>query len=575
MAKNNNKGFSLIEIIIAIAILTLLLTPILKQFTQTLEINRKAKEQQYVNENASYILEYTQKADLGTLSVDASVKDVATDLSKASAETVYNDVNCKIYNVDGTQYATGSDGLVKYNATIYSLNDVKLGAKKNVYHRNVVADDLAMKLMSKKTGSGNADGLQVAYDLTEDDLANFAGEGDFELTNEGSIVEYDANGLVKSIVCEELVDASGNKFNVDNPNETNLFNMQDIDHTKVALITGNAASFDAQAETAFYSMAMDNLKKENPESWEQGLTHIQGENILSTGAFGDTVIKLTKIYVNKVDGKYVVKVDVFYQNDYTLTGSTWYHDTLNYNVLTQTFNTNECPAVYFEYQPYTAESTSSSARYGKQDYILIDNYVEGAKLYLYQPAADQLNVMKNRGVTDPVYNTEGVYYTTASSSDKVVINLMKTNSDVKDMEIYTNLHVCSKDTEYLEVGGTPVGISGSKIENINGVDTTYVFQEFRAYDGESIVKKNVTYAGTSTIVNLFEDALTDERLLSGSTHTYDTITSRSGYNIKMVKGIDQDERFKDRALTITVRLVPAGNNYSMSTITLTGAKGVN
>ena len=37
MAKTNNKGFTLIEIVIAVAILSVLLTPILKQFANTLE----------------------------------------------------------------------------------------------------------------------------------------------------------------------------------------------------------------------------------------------------------------------------------------------------------------------------------------------------------------------------------------------------------------------------------------------------------------------------------------------------------------------------------------------------------
>ena len=43
MAKTNNKGFTLIEIVIAVAILSVLLTPILKQFANTLETSRKAK----------------------------------------------------------------------------------------------------------------------------------------------------------------------------------------------------------------------------------------------------------------------------------------------------------------------------------------------------------------------------------------------------------------------------------------------------------------------------------------------------------------------------------------------------
>ena len=60
MAKTNNKGFTLIEIVIAVAILSVLLTPILKQFANTLETSRKAKALQEVNEMAGSEMEEFQ-----------------------------------------------------------------------------------------------------------------------------------------------------------------------------------------------------------------------------------------------------------------------------------------------------------------------------------------------------------------------------------------------------------------------------------------------------------------------------------------------------------------------------------
>ena len=60
MAKTNNKGFTLIEIVIAVAILSILLTPILKQFANTLETSRKAKALQQANETAVYEMEEFQ-----------------------------------------------------------------------------------------------------------------------------------------------------------------------------------------------------------------------------------------------------------------------------------------------------------------------------------------------------------------------------------------------------------------------------------------------------------------------------------------------------------------------------------
>ena len=136
MAKNKNKGFTLIEVIIAIAILTLLLTPIMKQFAQTLETSRKAKELQYANEGAAYLLEYSQKNDLSKLATGTDATDNADELKLAAAPVSYKvipgsssaGVNCAIYKTDGTP-VTGLDGNVLYTATKYQLNDVKLGAK--------------------------------------------------------------------------------------------------------------------------------------------------------------------------------------------------------------------------------------------------------------------------------------------------------------------------------------------------------------------------------------------------------------------------------------------------------------
>ena len=52
MAKKKNSGFSLIEVVIAVAILGLLITPILTQIVQTSNTSRKAKERQAAVENA-------------------------------------------------------------------------------------------------------------------------------------------------------------------------------------------------------------------------------------------------------------------------------------------------------------------------------------------------------------------------------------------------------------------------------------------------------------------------------------------------------------------------------------------
>ena len=64
MARKNNKGFSVVEIVIAITILSLLLVPIVTQISQTFKTSRMAKQQQYVMDDAVYLMEDFQKSSM-------------------------------------------------------------------------------------------------------------------------------------------------------------------------------------------------------------------------------------------------------------------------------------------------------------------------------------------------------------------------------------------------------------------------------------------------------------------------------------------------------------------------------
>ena len=45
----NNRGFSLVELLIAVAVMAILITPIVSQLVQTVNTSGQAKEKQYVN----------------------------------------------------------------------------------------------------------------------------------------------------------------------------------------------------------------------------------------------------------------------------------------------------------------------------------------------------------------------------------------------------------------------------------------------------------------------------------------------------------------------------------------------
>ena len=101
MAKTNNKGFSLIEIVIAVAILSILLTPIIHQFSNTLNTSRRAKALQEANEKATYQMEEFQ-----TVSRDELDKD-----TYYGKPTETNNIVAELYSTDGVSLSK----TVEYN----------------------------------------------------------------------------------------------------------------------------------------------------------------------------------------------------------------------------------------------------------------------------------------------------------------------------------------------------------------------------------------------------------------------------------------------------------------------------
>jgi len=391
MAKRNNKGFSLIEIVIAMAVLTLLLTPIIKQFAQTMRVSRQAKQQQYINEEASYSLEEAQVTP--AKEYEKKYLDYVAANPEYSFTTGTDAVQCTLVDssgnvidiVDGNgnkfKDASGSEiNYVEYTVESYVLGNLQIGYNKAEYDKVVTVDNLATQIRGCKN-SVNDMGLNVKYNMTEAELPT----DEYTLTNEGSAVKRDANGNVISVVVEETT------F-VGNPNDTNLGNMQNLDYETVAMINGTATNFDDMAENALFSQAMEKLKEINYSDWEQGMLHNSNDNILLQNGYSPIINKLTKIYVEKLTdattGKdyYQVLCDVYYKCSYTLGGET-FTPTLSYNVFSQKFFIEKCPDIYFQYQPFISSSTNNgdgtyTVNYADNDYILIDNYVEDVDIPL-------------------------------------------------------------------------------------------------------------------------------------------------------------------------------------------------
>lgn len=568
MAKTNNKGFTLIEIVIAVAILSILLTPILKQFANTLETSRKAKALQQANETAVYEMEEFQTV----------TKEKLDD--KYGDPTVHTDMVVRLLDTDGTEITS----TLKYSAYEYKLDDRKIGAKQDVYSNVVVLDDLSNKIRAYG-GESATKHYKVAYNLTDADLGKF-GTG-FTLTNEGSIVEYNDAGFVTAIVCTDK-NANGTPVSyVENPNEVNLGNMHNLDKNAVALVMGGTSSFDSEAFSALFSKAMDHLRELDYESWQQALLNVDNESILSQDSMNNSK-RLIKIYADKaVDsttGKdcYIVKVDVYYDYNYSLVvkgeKKSDFHDMVSFTVFSQKFFTKEPPEIYFEYQPYCISGANSkNAIYQTNDYILFDNYVDECKVYLYKPYKDQQNYDANIDNYYKMVDTDGdgtpdskeeyyTYYTDKAKTQKVKIHLASKNANT----------ALSLDSD-------------GNVLDTDAMDRVYVFTnlDVNGYEEGSADAQFVSdaFGGTFDYVkgekesrSSVEDAMAAKYLKYELGQKYTTNTKQSDGSVtngsmKVLYTLSEDTREAERLYTVTVKLTPDKEN--LNTVRLSGAKGAN
>lgn len=568
MAKTNNKGFTLIEIVIAVAILSILLTPILKQFANTLETSRKAKALQQANETAVYEMEEFQTV----------TKEALDD--KYGDPTVHTDMVVRLLDTDGTEITS----TLKYSAYEYKLDDRKIGAKQDVYSNVVVLDDLSNKIRAYG-GESATKHYKVAYNLTDADLGKFGTE--FTLTNEGSIVEYNDAGFVTAIVCTDK-NANGTPVSyVENPNEVNLGNMHNLDKNAVALVMGGTSSFDSEAFSALFSKAMDHLRELDYESWQQALLNVDNESILSQDSMNNSK-RLIKIYADKaVDsttGKdcYIVKVDVYYDYNYSLVVNgekkSDFHDMVSFTVFSQKFFTKEPPEIYFEYQPYCISGANSkNAIYQTNDYILFDNYVDECKVYLYKPYKDQQNYDANIDNYYKMVDTDGdgtpdskeeyyTYYTDKARTQKVKIHLASKNSNTA-LSLDSDGNVLDTDAMDRVYVFTNLDVNGYEE---GSADAQFVSDAFNgAFDyvkGEKESRSSV------------EDAMAAKYLKYELGQKYTTNTKQSDGSVtngsmKVLYTLSEDTREAERLYTVTVKLTPDKEN--LNTVRLSGAKGAN
>ena len=577
MTKPNNKGFNLIDVVIAVAILSLLVTPILFQVIQSLNTSAQGKEKQYVIDNAEYVLGYFQSTsnDLLTTSSADVFKDADNGSISVSSISTRDDIECELYEKGGSglvKVVEGGNQLkVKYEASVYVLDDAKLGRDKTAYSRNVIVDNLSNIVMSHNGDDDSVTAVRYEIDYSFDpDNPPSAADGStgWVVQNDGSMVRLDSIGRVISIVVkqrdvykyEEVVAGTPVEKSVtyEDPNSIDIAYIQNLDINTVAIIQGNAANFDKQAESDFFAMKFDELKNDpvRKAQYEQAISSLTGETGLNQA---DSTYKNTKITIrNCGTDKYEVDCTVYYFEAYKFSanetytteggvsdrigskysGIKWTHKPLvqSYNVFHKVFYTKSAPDIYFVYEPYVTNSSgnASQMRYADTDFISVytDDACKDSKLYLIKPSKDQLTV-KNGGLPYATPNVD-TFYTRNSSGEFVPVKIeflwLKYGSASNPLKVYTNIRTEEKNgspTSY-DANFSPYTTVYGGFEFLNivkdvdgnvdivpetGDTNTTVQAEIKPYPGNP---KNNKIEDSDYILPLSEDVIRSGRLYTVS-----------------------------------------------------------
>ena len=547
MTRQNNKGFSLIDVVIAVAILSILLAPILRQIVQTHKTSAQSKERQYVLDNAEYVMNYFQSVNMR----DLATKTDAINMNENNVKVSYSytedldpsdsdddtKFQCTLYDEEGN--TTGVT--LTYNVKVYQLEDAKLGRDNNEYDRKVVISDLANKIMAQEDPSDTSKSYRVNYSVADAKKANLETKGFVEM-NDGSFVKYttkEFDGHSFDLISAIVVKNKANDNYVD-PNEQPIGSIQDLDKDKVALIQGSASDFDKAAESDFFAAMMTNYKTVNTAGYQNA---IENPNFTFSGMVGSarpekfTVVSVTKSPTkdekNNLD-YYLVECGVFYTYTYSLGTSETFTSKLYYPVYSRRFYTTTAPDVYLIYEPFVTNSdVDSMFMYAHKDFIVThnDSHTDGSdgkhasKLYLYKPDTDQLHADYARYITDPskIFGTnqrtmmkdERVFYTPvgANAYGAVDIHVIQSKTGATNpMHVVTNI-TCNETAGNKFMSLTPKRyydatrdnidecvqsiLSGKALESAGNVFS--VTSEAADYANAKEAAKQLGYAGTDCV----------------------------------------------------------------------------
>lgn len=316
MKKSKNAGFSIVEVLIALAIFMILMIPIVRNIILALNTSSSSKETQYRNEFAEGVMEHVKAVNIEQLMDETYYEDMGTVAGTYKAVLKDNE-GYDVTDPDGSAFwydknnnkAAELDELYGYK-TYTITGEVPLGKDKTLY-------DYQIEISSK-------DYAERKYEAAKDPTLN---EDDV----------LDPNNLALGII-------------------------EDVDYRKVALIDDQVLNYDSMAQTSMWAKKLQNLKDKDYEAYKQ---EVEGKNGISV-FYTDKGYRLMTIEVSgSKSAGYSVRCVVHYTDSQASLEENG-EQYIEYSPYGKEF-VNKLPDIYVMYNP-----CFYNGMYATDDYLAID-----------------------------------------------------------------------------------------------------------------------------------------------------------------------------------------------------------
>lgn len=449
MKRENNRGVSLIEILIAVVVFTILIIPIVNQLATSIRIGQRADAQQAATDYAKSIAETMKQVDISTMYSTTNVEALSNTLGM-------DDTLATSYGFSSVK-ADGSAGF-SIPANSYLTTMPVTGG--STAYPSVTAMYQAVNRYNAENDE-NPEALVREY--------TFTGTAKIDYRNYDVLIRMDTKPYAV---------ASLNQANYYDPNAVNLGNLSSLDADTTAVIT-NSSNSDVTAASSYYSSIISTLEgSSDPDDAALAVQIKNGLQPITARATKQINIIIDEVVGTGTPYKYQVTCEVVYDNP-AITRSPYFVSadaaTLEYTIYQQQFK--EIPDVYLMYNQFMYNKD-----FGDDNITITSNIEETAKVYVIRTAETDANVSHVTSLGGNLIPTDTDFdrdVRDGSSYRYMTQFEIKNNRADHPVEIYTNIPlvysdgvsekanvVSSSDNVNDRTGKMSVNVPGSELSQV-------------------------------------------------------------------------------------------------------------